>query len=126
MVISCHYKEQQVSSLSPGEMEELSCLDRGYLDAKSERSQTSCCASQTQSQASELGFPGNKECITLCTSGNTKILEFVDGSYRTSFHLPSLPACDSQLGPFKKLFYLIKIKFIKSKIESYSVKLGIS
>lgn len=78
-------------------------LAKRHLGAYTRRPQPLCYASQTQSQATELNFPGNKVCITLCTVC-VKAPEFVDESYRTSFHLPYLRAFGSQFRPFEELF----------------------
>lgn len=110
MFISCYYKEHQGKTVSPGEIEKLTCLARSHLDANSGRSQTPFYTSQAQSQASKRGLAANKACIILCSAGDPKAPGFVDGSYHTSFHLPYSPAFGSQLGPFEQLFYLIKNK----------------
>lgn len=97
----------------PGEMEEVAWLAKRHFGAYTGRPQPLCYASQTQSQATELNFPGNKVCITLCSVG-VKNPEFVDRRVNhTSFHLPYLPVFGSQLGPFEELFYLIKNKLTK-------------
>lgn len=80
-----------------------------------------CSASQTQTLASELPFLETQHTFHYVLQETLKFQGLLTGNYRTSFHLPNLQGWGNQLGPFKKLFYLIKTKLIKSKIESYSV-----
>lgn len=81
-------------------MEEVAWLAKRHLSAYIGRPQPPGYASQTQFQATELNFPGNKVCITLCSVG-VKIPEFVDRSYCIPFHLPYLSGFGSQRGPLK-------------------------
>lgn len=118
LIIHGHFLLLQVAA-------EPHCITRGNGSAglSSQRSpwyqggklQTPCCVSWTQSQPLSWAFLERKQVfISLPSTGDTKAPGFAEGSFCTSFHLPYLPAFGTWLGPFEKLFYLIKNKLTKN------------
>lgn len=98
---------------SPGEIGRAHLFSQKSLACQHWEITDPCCASQTQSQASELGFLGMQSMCNIMQE-KLKPLDLFTGVTMSLFHLPHSLVFGSQLGPFEELLYLIKNKLIKS------------